>query len=130
MKRILFLISVFFALGACTTNPNGTKMTVSAQDSKLETYNRAMFNFNYQFDKYTLKPLAKGYKAVTTQSMRNRVSSFFANLTEPASAINNLLQGEFKNTGVSLARFTINTTLGLLGTFDVASGWGVEKKKN
>ena len=130
MKKVLFLIPFLCALSACTTNPNGTEMNVADEPSKMEVYNRAMFNFNYRVDKYVVKPVAKGYKAVTTQGVRNRVTSFFNNLEEPASAINNLLQGQFKNSGISVARFAVNTTLGLLGTFDVASGWGMEKKKN
>ena len=130
MKNKLILLSVLFLLAACATNPNGTKMKVSDEESKLEVYNRAMFNFNYQVDKMVLKPVAKGYKAVTTQGIRNRVTNFFNNLEEPAYAINNLLQGEIKDTGASLARFALNSTLGLLGTFDVASGWGIDKKKN
>jgi len=130
MKKVLFLMSLCFLIASCTTNPNGTKMDVSQEESKMEVYNRAMFNFNYHVDKYAIKPIAKGYKAITTQSVRNRVTNFFSNLTEPASAINNLLQGQVKNSGISVARFGVNTTLGLLGMFDVASGWGLSKKKN
>lgn len=129
MKKVLVLCCALM-LGACATNPNGTKMKASDEESKLEVYNRAMFNFNYQLDKHVIKPVAKGYKFITTQSMRNRVTNFFNNLEEPASAINNLLQGEFKNSGQSMARFAVNSTLGLLGLFDVASGWGMTKKNN
>ncbi len=103
---------------------------VNNEDGALETYNKSMFEFNYQLDKRVIKPVAKGYKKITNKFVRNRVSSFFNNLEEPAYMVNNLLQGEFKNTGVSAGRFAINTTLGLLGTFDVAAGWGLDKKKN
>ena len=130
MKKALFLLPVLCLTVACVTNPNGTKMKISDEESKLEVYNRAMFNFNYQFDKMVLKPVAKGYKAITTQGIRNRVTNFFNNLEEPASAINNLLQGQLKDSGTSVVRFAVNTTLGLFGTFDVASGWGIAKKKN
>ena len=129
MKQFCALfLSVFLA--ACATNPNGTKMKASDEPSKLEAYNRAMFNFNYQVDRKVLKPIAKGYKAITTQAIRDRVTNFFNNLEEPAYAINNILQGEFKDSTQSVARFAINSTLGLLGMFDVASGWGLDKKKN
>ena len=130
MKKSLFLIPVLLCISACMTNPNGTKMKASDEETKLEVYNRAMFNFNYQVDKMVLKPVAKGYKAITTQGIRNRVTNFFNNLEEPAYAINNLLQGKVADSGKSLARFGVNSTLGLFGTFDVASGWGLEKKKN
>lgn len=121
-KKVLFMLMVF-GLSSCSAGK------INDEESNLETYNRAMFEFNYQLDKKVLLPVAKGYKKVTNKFVRNRVSSFFNNLEEPAYMVNNLLQGEVKNTGVSAGRFVINTTLGLLGTFDVASGWGLEKKK-
>ena len=101
----------------------------SDNDSWLESYNRAMFNFNYQVDKYTLKPLAKGYRAITNQDVRNRVRSFITNTKEPVSFANHTLQGNFKNALISVGRFLINSTLGLAGTFDVASGWGLKGKR-
>ena len=98
-------------------------------DSALETYNRAMFNFNTAADDYVIKPVAKGYRAVTTEFIRERVRNFFGNLKEPATTINHSLQGNFADSGKSLGRFVINSTLGLLGTFDVANGWGLPKNK-
>lgn len=124
MCRKSLLLMMFLGLCSCTTS------SVIDEDSKLETYNKAMFEFNYQLDKKIIKPIAKGYKNITNKFVRNRVSSFFYNLEEPAFTINNLLQGEIKNTSISIGRFVINTTLGLFGTFDVASSWGLEKKKN
>ena len=55
MKKVLALCCALM-LGACVTNPNGTKMKASDEESKLEVYNRAMFNFNYQLDKHVIKP--------------------------------------------------------------------------
>lgn len=98
-------------------------------DGALEAYNRAMFDFNMQVDKYVLKPVAKGYRAVTTKFIRERVSNFFSNLREPATMINHSLQGNFTDSGKSLGRFAVNSTLGLLGTFDVASGWNIPNNK-
>ena len=71
-------------------------------DGALEAYNRAMFDFNMQVDKYVLKPVAKGYRAVTTKFIRERVSNFFSNLREPATMINHSLQGNFTDSGKSL----------------------------
>ena len=121
-KKVLFMLIVA-CLSSCSSS------SVHNEESGLETYNRAMFEFNYKLDKHVILPIAKGYKKVTNKFVRNRVSSFFNNLGEPSYMVNNLLQGEFKNTGVSAGRFVVNTTLGLLGTFDVASGWGLERKK-
>lgn len=123
-KKVLLMITLLFLSSCASVSTDNT------DEGTLETYNRAMFDFNYQVDKNVIKPVAKGYKKVTNQFVRNRVSTFFNNLEEPAYMVNNLLQGEVKNSGISVGRFLINSTLGLLGTFDVASGWGLEKKKN
>nr|QIM10657.1 hypothetical protein PlAlph_5490 [uncultured Alphaproteobacteria bacterium] len=101
----------------------------SEQDSWLETYNRSVFGFNMQVDRFVLKPVAKGYRAVTNQDVRNRVSSFISNVNEPASAVNHTLQGSVTGMFNSIARFAINSTLGLGGMFDVAEGWGLPKKE-
>ena len=95
---------------------------------RFESYNRAMFKFNYQLDKYVLKPVAKGYRAVTNDFTRERIRSAISNIKEPVYAGNHLLQGNIKQTGVGVARFGINSTLGLLGMFDVAEGWGLKKE--
>lgn len=101
----------------------------SEQDSWLETYNRSVFNFNMKVDRFLLKPAAKGYRTVTTQDMRNRVTSFINNVNEPASAVNHTLQGSITGMLNSVARFAVNSTLGLGGMFDVAEGWGLSKKE-
>lgn len=108
--------------GCATGNAGG-------EPEALESYNRAVFNFNYQFDKYVLKPVAEGYRAVTPQAVRNRVSSIIANLKEPISAGNLLLQGEPVDSMASVGRFALNSTLGLAGMFDVAEGFGLPQKK-
>ena len=99
------------------------------ESSALETYNRAMFNFNAAADYYVIKPTAKGYRAVTNSFIRERVHNFFDNLREPVAVINHTLQGNLADSGKSLGRFVINSTLGLLGTFDVAGGWGLANNK-
>ena len=98
-------------------------------DDPFEGYNRVMFSFNYQVDKYVIKPVAEGYRAVTTPFIRERISSVIDNLKEPVSAGNYLLQADPEASVKSLSRFVINSTLGLVGMFDVAEGWGLPKDK-
>ncbi len=100
------------------------------QNDPFEGFNRAMFKFNDVLDEYVLVPVAKGYRAITTKDIRDRVNSAFSNLGEPVSAVNQVLQGEFKQSAVSLGRFVVNSTLGLGGTFDVATGWGWTGQKD
>ena len=127
-KSVLFSVllgCVVFTSSCATTS----KEDAHVDTDRFETYNRAVFKFNYEFDKAVLKPTAKGYRAITTESVRNRISNAFLNMKEPLYTVNNALQGKFKDSGTSLSRFVINTTLGLLGTFDVAEGWGLPRER-
>lgn len=95
-----------------------------AQDDKdpdpWEGWNRAMFNFNDGIDRWFMKPLAKGYKAVTPDPIETGVSNIFSNIGEVPNVINGVLQGDFKGAGYDTGRFLVNSTLGLGGLLDVA----------
>lgn len=86
-----------------------------------ESFNRKMHGFNEVVDKRIAKPLAKTYVAAVPRPVRLGVSNFFANLAQPLSAINALLQGKPKQAGQALGRFVLNSTLGLGGIFDPAT---------
>jgi len=92
-----------------------------------EGFNRKVFAFNDTLDSYMLKPLAKGYKAVTPDPVERGVSSAFANLKEVGNIANDLLQGKFSQAGNDTGRLLVNTTLGLAGIFDVAKHMGLPK---
>jgi phospholipid-binding lipoprotein MlaA len=87
----------------------------------FEVYNRHMFEFNDRVDRALLKPIAQIYEASLPEVVRNCVGNAFANVGELPTALNNLLQGKPVNAISDLCRFAINTTVGLLGCFDVAS---------
>jgi phospholipid-binding lipoprotein MlaA len=86
----------------------------------IEPVNRAMFQFNDKFYFWVLKPVARGYNAVVPEPVRISVKNFFRNVEMPIRFVNSLLQGKFKGAGTELARFGINTTIGVAGFFDVA----------
>jgi phospholipid-binding lipoprotein MlaA len=86
-----------------------------------EGFNRAMFSFNDSVDRAIIKPLAKGYKAVVPVPLDRGITNFFSNLGDIGSAINNALQFKLSRAGSDLGRVVLNTTLGLLGFFDVAT---------
>jgi phospholipid-binding lipoprotein MlaA len=101
-----------------------------AQDNArdpLEGFNRAMYTFNDKFDRYLLKPVAKGYRAITPKPVRKGISNFFSNLHDPGVMLNNLLQGKPKQAVSDLGRVFVNSTIGIAGLFDVASKMGMEK---
>ncbi len=83
-------------------------------------WNRAVFNFNDRVDRWFLKPLAKGYKAVTPDPIEVGISNIFSNIGEVPNAINGALQGDFKGAGYDTGRFLVNSTIGLGGLLDVA----------
>jgi len=117
---VLLLLGALGGLGGCAT-------TGGNPDDPLERYNRAMFTFNDGLDKAVIKPVAGGYKAVMPGFARTGVTNFFANLGDIWIGINNMLQGKL-GTGVSdFGRFAMNTTVGILGLFDVASNAGLDK---
>ncbi|MGR4863879.1 MlaA family lipoprotein [Caulobacter sp. LARHSG274] len=104
---------------ATPTDQDGT-----VQDP-LHGFNRASYGFSMGLDRVLIGPIAHGYMKVTPTPVRHRVSSVVYNLGEPSTALNDVLQGRPKRAGVTTSRFLINSTVGLLGLFDVAAKWGL-----
>jgi phospholipid-binding lipoprotein MlaA len=93
----------------------------------LEPMNRAVSSFNDVVDRGVFKPLAKGYKAVTPQPVKNGIRNVFSNLDDVTEFANNLLQFKVQDAASDLMRVTVNTSFGLLGLFDVASEMRLQK---
>ncbi len=90
----------------------------------LESINRVSFAINDKLYRGLLKPIARGLRVLPVP-VRNSGANFMNNLGTPVSAINALLQFDLPNTGTEISRFAINSTLGILGLFDPASGMGL-----
>ena len=93
-----------------------------------EPFNRAMFRFNDEFDRWLLKPLARGYDWLLPGPVKSGVGNFFSNLLQPSVAVNDLLQGKPAQSGRDAGRFVVNTTAGIVGFFDVAKYIGLDPK--
>ena len=91
-----------------------------------EGFNRASFALNQGLDKVIFKPVASVYRKLPSP-IKTGVSNSMSNLSNLVTIPNNLLQGDFYLTGVNTGRFLINTTVGILGIFDVASSMGFSK---
>ena len=89
----------------------------------FEGLNRATFSLNQGLDKVIFKPIARGYRKLPSQ-VRTGTSNALVNLSSLITVPNNILQGEFKTAGVNTGRFVINTTVGILGIFNVAKKMG------
>lgn len=81
----------------------------------LAPWNRLMFHFNDKFYFWILKPVCKGYKALTPQIVRSGVRNFFFNITAPIRLVNSLVQGKGEAAAGEFARFAVNSTIGVLG---------------
>src|SRR5262249_50953278 len=104
--------------------------TPIAEYDPWEPYNEKMFTFNYKFDKYVLKPVAKGYNFVMPDVFQQMIANGFDNINVVPKLANNLLQGNWKGFGIELGRFLINSTFGIGGLFDVAKQeFGLEKTR-
>jgi phospholipid-binding lipoprotein MlaA len=96
----------------------------------LQGYNRAMFWVNDKFYFYLLKPVARGWRAVSPRPVRRGLGNFFSNFFAPVRAANCLLQGKVDDFGNEIGRFMVNSTVGILGFWDQAKRMtGIGPKK-
>jgi phospholipid-binding lipoprotein MlaA len=86
----------------------------------LEPVNAAVFEFNYRFDKYLLKPVAKIYNFFIPSDVQQSIANVFQNARFVPRFLNNLFQAKFHGAGIEMSRFFINSTLGVGGLFDPA----------
>lgn len=89
----------------------------------LEPLNRFFFAFNDRLYFWLLKPVATGYSVVVPKPARESAGNFFFNLKSPVRLVNSLLQVKFARSGEELARFVVNTTVGVAGLWDPARSW-------
>jgi phospholipid-binding lipoprotein MlaA len=95
-----------------------------------EPFNERMFSFNYNLDRYVVKPVATGYNTVMPDRVQQMVDNGFQNINLVPKVVNNLLQWNLKGMSVEVGRFLINSTLGIGGLFDIAKQeFGLEKTK-
>ena len=118
----LVLAAVALSLSACTTIPAEQRVA----SDPWEGLNRPLHSVNTAFDNIALKPLAKGYRAITPGPIGRGISNFFRNLAVPRSAINNFLQAKPGRGFSEIGRFIVNSTVGIGGLIDIAtpSGFG------
>ncbi len=88
-------------------------------------FNRKIFWFNDKLDVYVLEPVAKGYDFVVPDRAQTSVANFFRNVRFPVVLVNDLLQGKMNAAATEIGRFFVNTTVGVVGLFDPATGWGL-----
>ncbi len=123
MKKILIFVIINFFI---------SYSALSAESSNKEIkecwkgFNKATFALNQTLDGILFEPIAKGYRYLPSP-IRAGTSNMVSNISNLATIPNNLLQGDFKSAANNTMRLIVNTTLGIVGLFDVASGLGFEK---
>lgn len=126
----LLFSSALVITGCASTEPTSggdfSSAPVVNPVDPYEGFNRSMYGFNMGLDKYLLKPVADGYRFVTPDFMQTGVTNFFNNLKGINVVLNDLLQGKFEQGASDTGRFLTNSTIGVLGLFDVASDLGLE----
>jgi phospholipid-binding lipoprotein MlaA len=125
MKKILItsLISLMLATNvSADTDGENSLSKKNSGDVKdcFEGLNRATFSLNQGLDKAIFKPVARGYRKLPSP-IRSGTSNALENISSLLTIPNNILQGEFKKAGINTGRFAVNTTVGILGVFDVAT---------
>lgn len=137
------LLGAFLSLSlvvGCSSNPSKDSPAAAAPESAakapeavaektppkderdpMEGFNREMQSFNDKLDSYVMKPVAQGYKKVTPTVVNQGITNFYNNVNDITVFGNDLLQFKMAQFGKDVARFMVNTTVGLVGFVDVAS---------
>ena len=104
---------------APSMTPDSTTQSVDVADP-LESFNRGMFIFNDKIDKIILKPIATVYNAILPKPLNQGIHNFFNNIGNLPTIANDLLQFNFYQAANDIWRLMINSTIGILGLFDIA----------
>ena len=127
MLKSLKILATVFILSLVVYSPQLVAAEKYTANECFEKFSRGTLKFNQGLDRVIFKPIAKGYRALPVP-VRSGTANFVGNLRSLLTFTNNLLQGDFRGAGNTAGRFTINTTVGILGIFDPASKMGFEKK--
>src|SRR5210317_1207092 len=131
-KKLLLLITFAFFTAFNLHASSDGELSLNNNDSNknikdcFEGLNRATFAFNQGLDKALIKPLAEGYRKLP-DTVQKGTSNAVKNLSTLVTIPNNILQGDVKTAMINTARLVVNTTVGLLGTIDVANKVGFPK---
>ncbi len=130
-KFTIILFSVLlFSLNANAGSDGQKVLSEKEQPKKIkdcfEKLNRATFSFNQGLDKAIIKPIAKGYRKLP-DPIQKGTKNAVTNLSNLITIPNNILQGDIKLAAINTGRLVVNTTVGLLGTIDVANKMGFPK---
>jgi len=103
--------------------------SVSHTRDPWESFNKGVYKFNYEVDRFFFLPVVNGYETITPGFVQSGISNFFANIREVRTLYNSILQAKGKQSLVTLGRFLTNSTLGIGGLFDLATSFGWQQQQ-
>ena len=118
LARLCATVLTLGLLAGCAIAPPRT-------DDPLEHFNRKVYAFNNDLDKAVIRPVAVGYRHVTTPPIRDSINNFYTNIRLPITVVNDLLQARPGKAAVATGRFVVNLTIGFVGFMDPASQLGM-----
>ncbi len=121
-----FIITALLFAG-CASNDVVEEPIEAVEVDPYENINRKVYAFNETLDGYVAKPISDAYLWITPQFVQTGVGNFFNNLEDINVVLNDLMQGKVEQGAEDTGRFAVNSTIGLLGLFDVATEIGLEK---
>jgi phospholipid-binding lipoprotein MlaA len=125
-RFVLCLPMLLLVVTGCATPPTDPDELADFKQTNdpLEPTNREFYKINNGLDTAILKPASQAYVFVLPEAVRNGIHNILGNLGTPVQLSNDMLEGKPRRAGDTTMRFLINTTVGVLGFFDVAKGWG------
>lgn len=124
-RAILSLMLVSATLMAAGCARPGPEAATQQHFDPYEAQNRKIHNFNKGLDKAILRPAGVAYATVVPEEFATLVTNFGENLATPADVVNDVLQFRLQDAFINTVRFTMNSTIGLVGLFDAATLWGI-----
>ncbi len=134
-RRLIVFLAALTLVAGCASQPKPASdgwsgsdemefAEIDTENDPLELLNRFTFAFNMALDTLVFQPVAATYRFLLPIEVRNSVRNTVRNLRSPLIFVNDVLQGEMERAETTLVRFLVNSTIGVLGLFDVAADMG------
>jgi phospholipid-binding lipoprotein MlaA len=131
IKNLVIATVLALCVGACATVPEDpvARAEFERTNDPLEPMNRSIFDFNMTADKYVIRPTAEAYRDYVPGPARTAIRNIIDNLKQPVVFANNVLQGDPTRASTTLARFVLNSFMGIGGIFDIATDQGYPRQQ-
>ena len=131
-RSLICASAILVGLLGCATPPQDPEDRAQWEEENdpLEPLNREIFAVNRVIDGLLIKPAAMIYRGVVPEEGRDAIRNVLGNLKEPVYAANHLLQGDLGGAGDAVARFAVNTTVGVAGIMQPSADMGLPRQPN